>query len=106
MEMFSEFYEGNLNVNRINYGVITLLPKFVDANKIQQYRPICLLNCLCKLITKVITIRLEKLAEKLILSNQTAFMKGRNIMTGVMALHEVMHETKKRSDCNRIKVGF
>jgi hypothetical protein len=96
MEMFSEFYEGNLNVNRINYGVITLLPKFVDANKIQQYRPICLLNCLYKLITKVITIRLEKLAEKLILSNQTAFMKGRNIMTGVMALHEVMHETKRK----------
>jgi mannosylglycoprotein endo-beta-mannosidase len=34
MEMFIEFYEGNLNVNRLNYRVITLLPKSVDANKI------------------------------------------------------------------------
>jgi hypothetical protein len=42
------------------------------------------------------TIRLEKLAENLILPNQTAFMKGRNIMSGIMALHEVMHETKRK----------
>lgn len=63
VEMFKEFYEGNLNVSRINYGVITLLPKVQDAAKIQQFRPICLLNCLYKWITKVMTIRLEKVAE-------------------------------------------
>jgi hypothetical protein len=95
MEMFHDLFEGKLDVSRINYGVITLLPKVIDAEKIQQYRPICLLNCLYKLITKVLTIRLERVAEKLILQTQTALMKGRNIMTGIMALHEVMHETKK-----------
>jgi esterase/lipase superfamily enzyme len=73
MDLFREFYEGTLNVDIINYVVITLLPKVADANIIQQYRPICLLNCLYKLITKFMTIRLEKLAEKLILPNQTAF---------------------------------
>ena len=46
-------------------------------------------------------MRVESLAEKLILDNQTAFMKGRDIMNGVMALHEVIHETKKRN-----KVGI
>jgi hypothetical protein len=82
-------------VSRINYGVITLLPKVIDAEKIQQYRPICLLNCLYKWITKVLNIRMEKYVGKLILQNQTAFMKGTKIMNGVLALHEVMHETKK-----------
>jgi hypothetical protein len=52
-------------VSRINYGVITLLPKIKEAEKIQQFRPICLLNCLYKIVTKVQTIRLEKVAEKL-----------------------------------------
>ena len=42
-------------------------------------------------------MRVESLAEKLILDNQTAFMKGRDIMNGVMALHEVTHETKKKN---------
>jgi hypothetical protein len=40
-------------------------------------------------------MRIEKVAEKLILQNQSAFMKGRNIMYGIMTLHEVLHETKR-----------
>jgi hypothetical protein len=53
------------------------------------------------------TIRLEKLAEKLILPNQAVFMKGRNIMNGIMVLHEVMHETKKKkSNWDHSKTGF
>ena len=95
LELFQEFWEGELNVSRLNYGIITLLPKVTDAEKIQQYRPICLLNCIYKWITKVLTIRLEPVAEKLILSSQSAFMKKRNIMSGVMALHEILHETKR-----------
>jgi hypothetical protein len=96
--LFNEFHDVGLAVSRLNYGVITLLPKVADAEKIQQYRPICLLNCLYKWITKVLTIRLEKVVEKLILQNQTAFLKGRNIMSGIMALHEVLHETKRRNE--------
>ena len=96
LELFQEFWEGKLNVSTLNYGIITLLPKVIDAEKIQQYRPICLLNFIYKWITKVLTIRLEPVAEKLILSSQSAFMKKRNIMSGVMALHEILHETKRR----------
>jgi hypothetical protein len=51
---------------------------------------------LYKLITKTLTLRLEAVAEKLIHPNQTAFMKGRSIMSGIMILHEVIHETKRR----------
>jgi len=96
IEMFDDFHKGNLDVSRINYGIITLLPKTMDADRMQQYRPICLLNCLYKWITKVLTIRMTPYAEKLICQEQTAFMKGRNIMSGIMALHEILHETKKR----------
>ena len=48
IELFAEFHNGSLDVKRLNYGVITLLPKVQDAVKIQQFRPICLLNCLYK----------------------------------------------------------
>jgi len=98
IELFSEFHEGGLNVSRLNYGIITLLPKIKEAAKLQQYRPICHLNCLYKLITKVLTLRLDHVMHKLILQAQTAFMKGRNIMTGVLALHEIMHETKSKGE--------
>jgi hypothetical protein len=69
LEMFQYFYEGKLDVSRMNYGVITLLTKIKDAGKIHQYRHICLLNYIYKWVTKVLTIRLEKIADKLILPN-------------------------------------
>jgi hypothetical protein len=77
IELFEDFHRGVLDVRRLNYGVITLLPKVHDAARIQQFRPICLLNCLYKWITKVLTIRLENLVDKLILNSQTAFIKGK-----------------------------
>lgn len=96
LELFNDFHQGKLDVSRLNYGSSTLLPKSPDASKIQQFRPICLLNCLYKWITKTLTLRITPYAEKLICREQTAFMKGRNIMTGIMALHEILHETKRR----------
>ena len=96
-----------MDISRINYGVITLLPKVSDAARIQQFRPICFLNCLYKLITKTLTLRIESVADKLIDSNQTAFMKGRNIMSGIVILHEILHETKRKKQIGIIlKLDF
>lgn len=44
-EMLDDFHIGALNIDRINYGVITLLPKIKDAFTIKQFRPICLQDC-------------------------------------------------------------
>ena len=66
MALFDDLFEGNLDISRMNYGMITLLPKLKDANKVQQYRPICLLNVKYKIYTKVLTIRMEKLWIKLL----------------------------------------
>jgi hypothetical protein len=107
IQLFDEFFKGKIGISRINYGIITLLPKRSDASSIQQYRPICLLNCIYKLITKTLTLRVEEVADKLIHSNQSAFMKGRNIMSGVMILHEIIHETKQKKQIRIIlKLDF
>jgi len=66
MQLFDDFYNQKVDVSRLNYGIITLIPKLREASKIQQFRPICLLNCLYKFIIKTLTIRLEVVANKLI----------------------------------------
>jgi hypothetical protein len=76
--------------------MIILLQKTTDAYVIQKYRPICLLQVLYKLLTKVATLRVEHIMGKSIFSCQTAFIKGRNIMDGVMSLHEFFHEAKRK----------
>jgi hypothetical protein len=54
MHLFLCFHNGSLDVQRLNYGIIILLSKSCDANKIHQFRPICLLRCIYKLITKTL----------------------------------------------------
>lgn len=107
LQLFDDFHKSKVDISRLNYDTITLLPKIKEANKIQQYRLICLLNCIYKLITKVLTIRVEPYVEKLINRAQIAFLKGRNILSGVMCFHEIIHETKRRKEVGVIlKLDF
>jgi mannosylglycoprotein endo-beta-mannosidase len=97
LAMFHDFRKDILDLFSLNFGIITLIPKIENATKIQQYRPICVLNVSFKIFTKVGTNRLNKVARTVVSPTQTAFMPGRNIMEGVVILHETIHElhTKK-----------
>jgi hypothetical protein len=66
MAMFQDFHSGNLPLFCLNFGTITLLPKEKEAKKIQQYRPICMLNVSFKIFTKVIANRLSLVERKVI----------------------------------------
>lgn len=92
--MFLDMGRGELDLKRLNYGVITLVLKLKEANTIKQYRPICLLNVEYKCFTKLLTNRLVAVAKKIIGKNQTGFIKGRNILEVVVVLHEVLHELR------------
>ena len=59
MALFLEFHKGELPLYSLNFGTIILLPKCNEAIKIQQYRPICLLNVSFKIFTKVATNRIS-----------------------------------------------
>ena len=66
MTLFNEFPVGRLPIHSLNFGVIMLLPKIADAARIQQYRPICLLNVSFNIFTKVLNNRILKVADKMI----------------------------------------
>ena len=44
LDLFDEFYKGDLDVKRLNYGVITLLPKVHDAAKTNSSDPFAYLT--------------------------------------------------------------
>lgn len=82
LSLFRDFHRGDLDIKRLNFGVITLVLKTKEA----------ILNVDYKWITKILTNRLPPVAKKMIGPNQTGFIKGRNILEGVVVLHEVVHE--------------
>jgi hypothetical protein len=53
-----------------------------------------------KIFAKVLTNRIELVAQKVIRPSQTAFLSGRYILEGVVILHEAIHEMhrKKKND--------
>jgi hypothetical protein len=96
MAVFHDLYEHKIDLASINYGIITLIPKGDDVDRIQKYRPICLLQVLFKIFTKTLTVRVTPVMEKLLSNHQTAFIKERYITDGVMLLQEVLRESKYR----------
>jgi hypothetical protein len=93
--MVQDFNGNKLDLRRLNYGVITLVPKVREANTIKQYRLISLLNVDFKIFSKLFMDRISSLADKVISESQSAFIKGRNILEGVVTLHEIVHELSR-----------
>jgi hypothetical protein len=91
-----EDFHGGLDLSRINYGMIVLIPKLKEVANIWQYKAIYLLNVFYKLFifTKVLASRLMEVDGDVISENQTTFIQGRYILEGVVILHEVVHEIK------------
>jgi hypothetical protein len=107
MTLFQEFHKGNMPLYSLNSGTIILLPKCKGATTIQQYRQICLLNVSFKIFTKVATNRIMFVAQKVINPTQTAFLQVRNIMEGIVILHETMHKMHHKKQSGVIfKIDF
>ena len=105
--LFHDFHCGRLPLHSLDFGVVTLLPKKSDAIKIEQYRPICLLNVSFKIFTKVLNNRLLHVAQKIVRPSQSAFLPGRHIMDGVLILHETIHKlNRKKKDGVILKLDF
>ncbi|XP_073358207.1 uncharacterized protein [Aegilops tauschii subsp. strangulata] len=107
LPLFHDLFAGQLHLFQLNFGTITLLPKKAEAVRIEQFRPICLLNVSFKIFTKVGTNRLSQIAHAVVQPTQTAFMPDRNILEGVVVLHETLHEIHtKKLDGVVFKVDF
>jgi hypothetical protein len=96
MAIFVEFHVGKLPLYSINFGTIILLLKYREATQIKQYRSICPLNVSFKIFTKVSTNMISHVAQKVISPSQMSFIPDRNIMEGVLMLHETLHEMHRK----------
>ena len=87
MAMFNAFYHGELDLFRINFASVILVPKEENACTMKTSRP----KCSYKIFTKVLTNRINRVADMMISSNQTTFIKGRYIIESVVTAHEILH---------------
>jgi hypothetical protein len=58
LALFKGFEKGCSNIARLNYVLITLIPKEEEARTLKKFRPISLINCNFKIFAKAMNIRL------------------------------------------------
>ena len=75
-KLCEDFHAGVLDLESLNTGFITLVPKIQSPESTNDYRPITLLNCCLKIITKLLADRLQDLILQLVHANQYGFLKG------------------------------
>ncbi|XP_078156636.1 uncharacterized protein LOC144552546 [Carex rostrata] len=90
-----QFYQNSLILDLLNKSIICLIPKDKDATHISKYRPISLVNCSFKLISKILTNRLTHIMNRIIDDSQSAFLPNRYILNNVVLGQEIIHYSQQ-----------
>ncbi|PNX71762.1 cysteine-rich receptor-like protein kinase, partial [Trifolium pratense] len=107
MAFLKEFHENAVLPKAVTASFLTLIPKKDHPQDLFDYRPICLIGSLYKIVSKLLANRLKTVLGKLISNCQSAFLPNRQILDGVVVLNEIIDLAKKRKDnCFLFKVDF
>ncbi|XP_055959779.1 uncharacterized protein LOC130014847 [Mercurialis annua] len=86
-----QFFNGGHMLRSMNHTIICLIPKVRHPQSVSDLRLISLCTVFYKIISKVLTNRLQKVLPDLIPQVQNAFIKGRSISDNILLVHEVLH---------------
>lgn len=96
MALLNNFHSGTADLQRINKAYLALLPKKATSLLPKDFRPISLQNCVTKICTKGMTMRLQPVVTYLLHSDQTGFIKGRCIAENLLYAAEIVQCCHKR----------
>ncbi|XP_027155903.1 uncharacterized protein LOC113756420, partial [Coffea eugenioides] len=96
MDAVQDFFAGASMPRGFSSTTITLLPKKEGACEWKDFRPISLSNVSSKIISKILSTRINTLLPKLILEFQTGFIPGRGIQDNVLLAQELILDLDKK----------
>jgi hypothetical protein len=74
MSLVHEFQTGDLDLFRINFATLILIPRVEEATEMKYFRSISILIYSFKIFGRLLTSRLERVCERLVSREQSAFI--------------------------------
>lgn len=87
----AEFFSSGKLLKQWNATSLVLIPKIANAESTSDFRPISCLNTVYKVISKLLSARLQSLLQKVISNSQSAFMPKRLLAENVLLATELVH---------------
>jgi hypothetical protein len=86
------FFKHKKFVRELNHTFLTLVSKSNNSSSLNDLRPIACCNLLYKIITKLLTNRLQMVINELVSLNHSVFLKGRQISDCSLLAHELVRD--------------
>ena len=80
MKVFDEFFLFGTFDKQINASFISLISKCSLSICLNEYRLICLMGCIYKILAKILANRLQKVMEEVVGDDQFSFVRGKQIL--------------------------
>ena len=95
MRFLVEFHRNGRLSKGINSTFIALIPKVDNPHRLNDFRPISLVGSMYKILAKVLANRLRSVIGLVISESQSTFIKGRQILDGILVANEIDDEARK-----------
>jgi len=90
-----------------NASFLCLIPQVNNPQQLSDFRPISLVGCLYKIISKALSLRLKRVINKIIDVRYAPFLEGRDLLDGVLVANEVIEKLKrKKKSCVFFEVDY
>ena len=107
MNFVRHFDESGTLGKGCNSSCITLAPKIKDPTVLIEFRPISLIGCMYKIISKVLATRIKDVIGMMVGEVQSAYVDGRSILDGPLIVNELCGWAKSaRKKIMLFKVDF
>ncbi|KAJ0483299.1 putative RNA-directed DNA polymerase [Helianthus annuus] len=94
-DVLYQFHDKEFINEGCNSSFVALLPKVVDPQDLNDFRPISLIGVVYKVIAKVLANRIKPTLPSIVSPVQSAFVEGRYILDGPLMVSEIISWAKK-----------
>jgi len=107
MKFIVEFHRNGKLTKGVNSTFIALILKVTSPQQLNDFRPISLVGCMYKVLAKVLANKLRGVLGSVISDSQSAFVKRKQILDGILIANEAVDEAKRMNkELLMFKVDF